>query len=141
MRVSLTIGGTARPAELARELAGTLEARGQFRGRLSVTEPGSRPGALGAGVAAVLIDLTPALLATFASVLIAWIRHGTGDARVTVRRPDGARFEISARRVRGLGTVEVQALTQQMVEALDGQPAAPPANNQPVAPPANQLES
>ncbi len=121
MRVTVTLTGVGTsPGEQERDLGQWLDQWAQLRGRVRVVDARSQSGALSGAVAAVLADLGPAACTAFASALIAWIRHRTSSVRVVVRRPDGARMELSAQRVRGLGDAEVRALTEQIAQALDG---------------------
>ena len=63
------------------------------------------------------------------TVLLTWIRHRTGTTRLTVRRPDGARLELSAQRVRNLNGDQLTALATELTDALSPAPQ-PPAGNQ-----------
>lgn len=124
MRVTLTIAaGGGPPGDPERDLGRWLSEREQLRGRVSVVEQRSQPGALSDSVVTVIANLSSASVGAFASALIAWIRHRTTDTRVTVRRADGTRWEISARRVRALNASEVTALVDQ-VGRLVGEPSA-----------------
>jgi Effector Associated Constant Component 1 len=120
VRVTLTVsGGGAAPGVQERELGRWLGEAEQLRGRIRVVEGRRQSGALTESLVTVAAEVGPAALTAFATALIAWIRHRTADTRVVVRRPDGARWEISARRVRGLAATEVQALVEQLTRAVD----------------------
>jgi hypothetical protein len=115
MRVN---GGSREPGEQEKELAGFLGGQEQLRGRVHLIAERQQAGGMSQSIATVVAELGPAGLAAFASALIAWIRHRTADTRITVRRPDGTKFEISAQRVRGLGAAEVSALVEQIAGAV-----------------------
>jgi hypothetical protein len=116
-------GGGYEPGEQEKELAGHLDGQERLRGRVHLIAERRQSGGISQSIATVVVELGPAGLAAFASALIAWIRHRTADTRVTVRRPDGTRFEISAQRVRGLGAAEVSALVEQITRAVSEDPA------------------
>ncbi len=118
MRVSIRVGGGREPGKQEKELAGFLDGQEQLRGRVHLVAERRQTGGMSQSIATVVVELGPAGLAAFASALIAWIRHRTADTRVTVRRPDGTKFEISAQRVRGLGAAEVSTLVEQIAGAV-----------------------
>jgi hypothetical protein len=124
VRVTLTVAGGA--SDPARELAGSLGATEQLRGRVHLVDRPGQQGALGEAVVSVVVDLAPPVFTACATALIAWLRHRTSDARVTVRRADGARVELSARRVRNLGPAELAVLVDQVAKHLG--PALPTAD-------------
>jgi hypothetical protein len=107
------------------ELAGYLQTHPPLRGRVQLIADQQRTGGISQSVATVLIEVGPAALTTFGGALVTWIRHRTANTRVTVRRPDGSRFELSAQRVRGLGAPEVTALVEQLTAALTDPPVPP----------------
>jgi len=118
----MRVGGAGRePGEQEKELAGFLDGQAQLRGRVHLIDEKRQTGGISQSIATVVVELGPAGLAAFASTVIAWIRHRTADTRITVRRPDGSRFEISAQRVRGLGAAEISALAEQIAGAV-GEP-------------------
>lgn len=123
MRVSLRVGGAGREAgEQERQLAGFLGGQEQLRGRVHLIDERRQAGGMSQSVATVLVELGPTGLAAFASALITWIRQKTADTKVTVTRPDGAKFELSAARIRGLGAAELAALLEQIAGAVSGRP-------------------
>jgi hypothetical protein len=121
MRVA---GGQRPPGEQEQELAQWLGDREQLRGRVQLVQSGRQTGGLSESIASVVIEVGP-VAAAFASALVAWIRHRTADTRVTVRRPDGTKFDISAQRVRGLGAAELSALVEQVAGAVATNPVDP----------------
>lgn len=131
MRVSMRVRGGGRPTgQQEKELAAYLDGQQRLRGRVHLIAERRQPGGASQSVATVLVQLGPAA-AIFAAALIAWIRHRTSDTRVTVRRPDGAEFEVSAHRVRGLGQAELQSLVDQIAQAVnDGGPPVAPSDRQ-----------
>lgn len=108
----------------ARELGRWLGEAEQLRGRIRLVEGLRQTGALNETILTLVAELGPPGIAAFGAAVITWLRHRRSDTRVTVRRPDGARFEITARRVRGLGPAEVRALVDQLSSALDERPPA-----------------
>jgi hypothetical protein len=127
LRVSMHVrGGGREPGDLEKELAGYLDSQERLRGRVHLVTQRQQAGGMTQSIATVVAELGPAAVTACGAALIAWIRHRTADTRVTVRRPDGARFEIAAQRVRGLGPAEVTALVEQIAGALtDDPPQAP----------------
>ncbi|WP_188188947.1 effector-associated constant component EACC1 [Nonomuraea sp. SYSU D8015] len=132
MRVSMRVrGGGRAPGEQEKELATYLNGQQRLRGRVHLIAERRQSGGMSQSVATVLVELGPVAV-VFAAALIGWIRHRTSDTRVTVRRPDGAEFEVSAQRVRGLGQTELRTLVEQVAQAVNdgGPPAAPSPNAQ-----------
>jgi hypothetical protein len=115
LRVSLQVAGGGREqGNQESRLAGFLGSQGQLRGRVHLVDERRQAGGMSQSIATVVVEVGPAALVAFASALISWIRHRTADTRVTVRRQDGAKFEISAQRIRGLGAAELTALAEQI---------------------------
>jgi hypothetical protein len=117
-------GGGQEPGAQERELAGFLETQPALRGRVHLVADDRRPGGISQSIATVLVEVGPAAVTAFGGALVTWIRHRTANTRVTVRRPDGTRFEISAQRVRGLGAAEVTELVKQLGSGLSEEPGA-----------------
>ncbi|MGI5289560.1 effector-associated constant component EACC1 [Nonomuraea polychroma] len=120
MRVIMQVrggGGRASDAQ-ANELARYLNGQHQLRGRAHAISERRQSGGINQSAGAIVAEVGPYALVV-ASALITWIRHRTSDTRVTVRRPDGAQLEISAQRVRRLGAKDLNALAQQIAEALN----------------------
>lgn len=115
-------GGSQEPGAQERELAGFLETQPPLRGRIQLVTDERRMGGISQSIATVLVEVGPTAVTAFGGALVAWIRHRTANTRVTVRRPDGTRFEISAQRVRGLGAAEVTELVKQLGGALSEEP-------------------
>jgi hypothetical protein len=123
LRVSIRVDDVGQEAGvLENDLAGFLQGQASLRGRTHVVAERSRPGAMNQSVATVIVELGPTALTAFASGLVTWIRHRTANAKVTVRRPDGARWELSAQRVKGLGAEQVTELVKQLSAALSDEP-------------------
>jgi Effector Associated Constant Component 1 len=101
-----------------KELADYLATHPPLRGRIQLVADQQRTGGISQSVATVLVEVGPAAVTAFGGALVTWLRHRTANTRVTVRRPDGTRFELSAQRVRGLGAPEVTELVKQLSDAL-----------------------
>jgi hypothetical protein len=125
VRVTVTVTDARhRDAELLRELGRWLGEQEQLRNRTRLVEGRRQPGALSETALSLVADVGGPGLAALATALIAWLRHRTSDTRVVVRRPDGTRFEISARRVRGMGARELHALIDQVSTIAERPPAS-----------------
>jgi membrane-associated two-gene conflict system component 1 (EACC1) len=123
MRVSMRVdGGSQAPNTQEKDLADFLGAQAPLRGRIQLTAERQQANGISQSVATVLAEVGPAAVTTFGGALVAWIRHRTANTRVTVRRPDGTHFELSAQRVRGLGATELTELSKQLAAALTDPP-------------------
>lgn len=142
MRVGMRVRGGGRASgEQEKELAAYLNGREQLRGRVHLVDERRRSAGMSQSVASVLTELGPYAV-VFATALIAWIRHRTSDTTVTVRRQDGAEFEISAQRVRGLGAAQLRALVEQIAQVVDdGVALAGSSPGAPIGPPSNTSEA
>jgi hypothetical protein len=117
LKVTMRVDGTQEP-----DLAAFLQTQPGLRGRVQLMTDQSRPGGIAQSVATVLAEVGPAAATALGTALVTWLRHRTSNTRITVRRPDGSRFELNAQRVRGLGGPEVAELVAQLSESL-GKPA------------------
>jgi hypothetical protein len=123
VRVSVTVADPQhRDGEPERELGRWLAEQGQLRERIQLVQSGRQTGALNETILTIVAELSAPTLAAFATALVAWLRHRTSDTRIVLRRPDGARFELSARRVRGLTNADVTAMVEQLASTLDERP-------------------
>jgi hypothetical protein len=104
------------------ELKDWLNSQPQLRGRIHLIESRRQSAAMTETVVALAADLGPPGLAALGTALVAWLRHRTSDVRLTVRRQDGTRFDISTRRVRGMNPAEIKALVDQLSATADDQP-------------------
>jgi Effector Associated Constant Component 1 len=102
----------------ARELRHWLTYEAELRGRVRLIEPAPEPGSLGALVDTLVVSLGPGGATAFATALVSWIRHRTGDTRAVVRQPDGTQVEVSARRVRGLDAAAVRSIVQDVSRSV-----------------------
>jgi Effector Associated Constant Component 1 len=119
--VDLTVTLAAEPAgDELRELRHLLNEEDELRGQVQLVERPPREGELGGLIEALSVSLGPggAGAAVFASVLISWIRHRTGSARVVVRRPDGAETEVTAERVRSMDATQLRSMVQELSQSL-----------------------
>jgi hypothetical protein len=107
---------TPGPEDPAPELHRWLGGQEHLRGRVHVVEHRRQSGALTQTVVSLAADLGPPGLAALGTALVTWLRHRTSDVRVSIRRQDGTRFELSARRVRGMGQAEITALVDQLAD-------------------------
>jgi hypothetical protein len=119
VRVNVRVDGAAEPSVL-RELAVYLDGQNHMRGRAYTLAERQQTTGVSESIAAIVVDLVgPAGLATtFATALVTWIRHRTADTRISISRPDGAKVELSARRVQGLNPAELTTLVSQLAEAV-----------------------
>ncbi|GLZ01049.1 hypothetical protein [Actinoplanes sp. NBRC 103695] len=126
MRVTVRLdGGSNTPNPQENDLSAALNNHPLLRGRVRLTTERHDASGLNPSLAALLVDLSPAALGAFASILLTWLRHRTGSTRLTLRRPDGARLELSAQRVRNLNAAELTTLATQLTEALAGHSQLP----------------
>jgi hypothetical protein len=116
-------------------LAAFLDQQPQLRGRVHLIGDGQQTGGISQSVAMIIIDLGPTVLGTFASLVIAWLRHRTGNAHVTITRADGTKLDLQAQRVKNLSGPELTALATELGKALNAPPPAiSPAQHQDQAP-------
>lgn len=104
-------GGSEAPA---RELSRWLDGHEQLRGRVHLIEGRHDGAAINGTLVSLAADLGPPGLAALGTALVTWLRHRTSDVRMTIRRHDGTRIELSARRVRGMGQAELKELIDQL---------------------------
>jgi hypothetical protein len=131
VRVSLRLdGGGNHPGSEVNDLSMALNSSPQLRSRTDLNTERDHGSGLNQTLTTLLVDLSPAALGAFTTILLTWIRHRTGTTRLTVRRPDGARLELSAQRVRNLNADQLAALSAQLTEALSPAPQTP-AGDQP----------
>jgi Effector Associated Constant Component 1 len=76
-------------------------------------------GVLSGGLPDLLIALGSSGVATaLASVLMVWLRQRSGSVSVHITRPDGTQLELTAERVRALGSDELRAHVDQLTTQL-----------------------
>lgn len=123
MRVTVKVADPHhRDGEAEQELHRFLTGQSQLRDRVQLLRSGRQTGALNETILTLVAELSAPALAALGTALVTWLRHRTSDTRVVLQRPDGTRFELSARRVRGLTPAELAALTEQLTSTLDGPP-------------------
>jgi hypothetical protein len=115
-------GGSQAPGTQEKNLADFLGSQAPLRGRLQLAAERQQANGISQSIVTIIAEVGPVAATTFGGALVAWIRHRTANTRVTVRRPDGTRFELSAQRVRGLGPNELTELTKQLASALTDPP-------------------
>jgi hypothetical protein len=99
----------------ATDLDAWLSGERELRGRVRLAPTAVPEGALGADLTQLLVTLESGGMATaFASVLVAWIRRRAGSVTVKATRPDGATFELTAERVRGLDAEDLRKQAAQL---------------------------
>ena len=92
-------------------LGGLLDADPELRGRVRRVAAQVPEGALGSGLPELVIALGSSGVATaLASVLMVWLRQRSGSVSLHITRPDGAHLELTAERVRTLGSDDLRAL-------------------------------
>jgi hypothetical protein len=99
-------------------LAAYLQTQPALRGRVQLTSDQSRPGGITQSLATVIAEVGPAAATALGTALVTWLRHRTSNTRITVRRPDGSRFELNAQRIRSLGAPELSQLVDQLAAIL-----------------------
>jgi hypothetical protein len=99
-------------------LAAYLQTQPGLHGRVQLTTGGHRPGGITQSLATVIAEVGPAAATALGTALVTWLRHRTSSTRITVRRPDGTRFELDAQRVRALGAPELAQLVDQLSATL-----------------------
>jgi hypothetical protein len=98
----------------ATDLYTWLSGDSELRGRARLAPAAIPEGALGGDLTQLLVTLESGGMATaFASVLVAWIKRRAGSVSVKVTRPDGAKFELTAERVR---EIDAEALQRQAAQ-------------------------
>ena len=130
MRVRATVDGADGEAQLE-GLARWLRQEPELRG-LVVLQRGAAPGgAMGPLADAVETALGSAGVgAALVSSVLAWLRHRTGDVRVTLTRTGAEnRIEITASRLRKLDSTQVRALAADALNLLEAPPAPGGASN------------
>jgi Effector Associated Constant Component 1 len=80
-------------------------------------------GVLSGGLPELVIALGSSGVATaLASVLVVWLRQRSGSVSVHITRPDGTQLELTAERVRTLGSDELRAHVDQLTAQLSTDP-------------------
>ncbi|MFL6120890.1 effector-associated constant component EACC1 [Actinophytocola sp.] len=122
-------GGTVNAAVIAdgpdaadqlRSLHEWLTDVAELRGRVHFEQSPPAPGAMGPALDALAIALGPGGAATaFATAVLAWLRSRRGDVRITVRLPNGASAELTAKRVADLDAAALQRQVDQIAGLLE----------------------
>ena len=103
-----TISLESGDAEGLRSLFTWLNEAPKLRGRVRMAAHAD-PGTLGSapGWLEVLLQTgLPATASVLGSAIVVWLRQRTTDIKLTVKRPDGALFELSLKRASGDAKVE-----------------------------------
>jgi hypothetical protein len=110
------------PADELRDLHGWLNAEPELRGSITPIEEGADAERLGPVLDGLQIASgAGGLLATMATILVAWLGSRKGEVSVTVTRgPEQTQIQLTAKGIRGLDLDASQALTDRIVETLRG---------------------
>ncbi len=131
MRITVQASDHRDPGRQEGDLAAFLDQQPQLRSRVHLIDDGRQAGGISQSVAMIIVDLGPTLLGTFASLVIAWLRHRTGNTKVTITRADGTKLDLQAQRVKNLSAAELTALATELGKALNPPPpAVSPARHQ-----------
>ncbi|WP_425460174.1 effector-associated constant component EACC1 [Herbidospora galbida] len=115
----------------AHSLRAWLAAEEELGGHVRTEEPAVSSGYLGSLVEVLTLVLAPGgALTILSATVITWIRHRTGNTRITIQRDDGAKIDISAQRVRSLDATVLSSLTSELNKWLAGSPERPSAVEQ-----------
>jgi hypothetical protein len=107
MDVEVTVAGTDAGPDDLRLLRHWLAGEDELRGRTRLVEGPIPPQALGSLAEALIVDVGPAAIGVFASLLMAWLQLRTGSLTVRLRAPDQTTLEIDVKGVRNLDAAAV----------------------------------
>jgi len=112
------ISGEDAPGEL-RSLSEWLGGEEALRRQVRLTAEPTAPGTMGGAMECLAIALGPGgVAASFAPVLIAWIRSRTAAITIELSRRDGTSVRLEAKNVRALPRQQVGELTDEVAELL-----------------------
>jgi hypothetical protein len=125
--VDITVRVTPESAEArgdgeqARALCNWLVQEAELRGHVRLAEPAPTAGTMGVTHTELLVELgrSGAALTVLASAVVTWIRHRNSDVSCTLTRPDGTKVEVEGKRVRKLGTGELNEFVAQVTRSLE----------------------
>jgi hypothetical protein len=129
MRVTLTASGEEDALVL---LWRWLSEDEEFRGRVRSGSGRVEPGAMGPITDALLVQVGPAI-ATFTTVLVAWLQRRGGRVEIEVSKNGGPTVRIRAEDVRRLDAKRLQALSADLAERLAEGTQRSPADEAPSA--------
>ena len=114
--VTLSVAGSL---DDSMALGALLDTDPDLRGHVRRAVAQVPEGVLSGGLPDLLIALGSSGVATaLASVLMVWLRQRSGSVSVHITRPDGTQLELTAERVRALGSDELRAHVDQLTAQL-----------------------
>lgn len=114
--VTLSVAGSL---DDSMALGALLDTDPDLRGHVRRAVAQVPEGVLSGGLPDLLIALGSSGVATaLASVLMVWLRQRSGSVSVHITRPDGTQLELTAERVRALGSDELKAHVDQLTAQL-----------------------
>jgi hypothetical protein len=114
--VTLSVTGSLDDAAA---LGALLDTDPELRGRARRVVAQVPEGVLSGGLPELVIALGSSGVATaLASVLMVWLRQRSGSVSLHITRSDGTQFELTAERVRTLGSGELRAQVDQLTAQL-----------------------
>ncbi|MFI7106061.1 hypothetical protein ACIBK9_07145 [Nonomuraea sp. NPDC050227] len=120
--ISVVVTGEA-PGDDAFGLRKWFAAEPELAGRARVLDQPPEDGRLGSIAEIVSLLLEPAgAVSVFAGVLVTWLRHRTGSAKITIRREDGTEISLSAQRVKALDGESLRGVVNELGQWTSGGP-------------------
>lgn len=114
--VTLSVAGSL---DDSMALGALLDTDPDLRGHVRRAVAQVPEGVLSGGLPDLLIALGSSGVATaLASVLMVWLRQRSGSVSVHITRPDGTQLELTAERVRALGSDELKAHVDELTAQL-----------------------
>jgi Effector Associated Constant Component 1 len=117
--VTVTLYGAASNEDDVLGLRAWLVEDPTLAGRAQVLNGEETASTLGSVADTVAITLAPGGIgAAVIAGIVAWLRSRQGHVNANLRRPDGARLQLTARNVRGLDEAALRAFTARLTEWL-----------------------
>ena len=92
----------------------------ELRGRVRFEQSPPAPGTMGPVLDAIAIALGPGgTMAAFATAVVAWLRNRRGDVHITLRLPNGASAELTAKRIADLDAAALERQVDQITGLLE----------------------
>jgi hypothetical protein len=125
MEIHVSLDGSEN-TEILVALRMALSGEEALRGRTSMVSAPPEPGTLGGGLTAIAVQLGPAAITAFTTVLVAWIRQRSGRVKLLVTNRDGLRIEVDAEKFQARDAATLHQMTAELAARMSRELEATP---------------